>query len=383
MAEEKRDYYEVLGVPKNIDQEGLKKAYKKKAMKYHPDRYKGPKEEAEEKFKELNEAYSVLSDPKQRAKYDKFGHAGLDPRMRASAHDANPFDFFSSIFGGLDIEDLFGGGFGSGFRSTGRRRGPVQSRPSKGKDVELELSLSFEEAYSGVSKKVKLPFVEPCNTCNGTGGKPGSRLMSCQTCHGSGVIEQRTQSGMFVQISKEPCMRCNGTGKIPSEPCTTCRGTGKGTKRETISLKIPPGIDSGEKLRVKGKGNPSKNGGPPGDLIFTIRLKPHPKFKRDGLNVFMDLRIPFYLAALGGKIKVPVLGAPKQRTVAELRVPEGTQSNEQLVLPERGFYRLRNGRKEVGNMYYVIAIDVPKNLSPEEREALKAFRAATRNKKKK
>lgn len=386
MVEEKRDYYEVLGVSKDADEKTLKSAYKKRAMKYHPDRYKGPKEEAEEKFKELNEAYSVLSDPKQRAKYDRFGHAGLDPRMSANVHNANPFDFFSSIFGGLNIEDLFGGsGFsnfggsgGSGFRGSRRQQ---RAQPTKGKNVELTLKLSYEEAYSGVSKKIKLPFYQNCDVCNGSGSNPGSNLVTCNVCGGSGIVEQRKQDGIYINISRENCKNCNGTGKVPEIPCRECGGSGKSKNRETISVKIPPGIGEGEKVRVKGKGNPSKNGGSPGDLIFKITLTKHPRFRREGLDVVMDLKIPFYLAALGGKIKVPVLGAPKQKTVADLKIPAGTQSNTRLILKGKGFYRLRGGRKEVGDSYYLISIDVPTKLSSEEKEALIAFRTATRKKK--
>ena len=364
---DKRDYYEVLGVDRSADEAAIKKAYRKKAMEYHPDRYKGPKEEAEEKFKELNEAYSVLSDSNLRTRYDRFGHQGLDPRVRASAHNANPFDFVSQIFG-MDFGDIFGGFGGQSRRSRG---------PSRGRDAVLEVYLTYEEAYSGVSKKITIPFKQGCKTCHGTGAEPGSEMSTCSNCRGSGRVERRVQTGIFIQVSQEQCSKCRGTGQIPKKKCKKCKGSGYSNEKEKISVKIPPGVNEGEMVRVQGKGHPSRNGGTPGDLILRIGLKDHDYFQRDGLDVHMLLPIPFDVAALGGEIEVPVIGPPDEERFEKMKVPKGTQVFDTLVLKNKGFVRSYNGRNATGNMYYKVTIEVPHKLNKKQIKALKDYRDAS------
>jgi len=362
---EKRDYYEVLGVSKESDEITIKKAYRKKAMEYHPDRYKGPKEEAEEKFKELNEAYSILSDPQQKSVYDRYGHQGLDPRMRASAHNSNPFDFFSSIFG-MDFGDIFGG-------QRQRSRGP-----SRGRDALLEVSLSYEEAYEGISKKITIPFKQECKTCHGTGGKPGTSYKTCNNCHGSGVVEKRVQTGIFIQVSRDRCSKCRGRVKIPESKCKDCHGSGLSNKKEKISVRIPPGINNGEMVRVSGKGYPSSDGGTPGDLLLRANLQEHDYFQRDGLDVYMLLPVPFDVAALGGVIQAPVIGAPGEERTEELKIPKGTQVSDTLLIKGKGYIRDYSGRKVKGNMIYKVTIDVPTKLNKKQIKALKEFREASK-----
>ncbi len=370
---DKEDYYKILGVDRNADQETIKKAYRKMAMKYHPDKYKGSKEEAEEKFKQLNEAYSVLSDPEQRRIYDQFGHEGLDPSLRRNVYETDPFDFISSIFG-----DLFGGGFRrrGGFDDFGFQTGRQRVRKTKGKDAVLDLHLSYEEVYSGTSKKVKLPYHKACNVCHGSGAEPGSEMRTCPQCGGHGVVEERTRQGMFVHITRSTCNRCKGQGVIPSKKCKTCGGRGHLNEREVISVKIPPGVDEGELIRVQGKGYPSDSGGEPGDLIFRISLKPHPIFQRNGLDTYMELRVPFDIVALGGEIDVPVIGGKDEKRTAKLNVPSGTQVGDKLKLKGVGFVRKVRGKNHVGDGYYIITIDVPKKLSREEKKALLEYRRA-------
>ena len=364
----KRDYYEVLGVPKNVDETTLKKAYRKKALKLHPDTYKGDKKEGEEKFKELNEAYSILSDSKQRQIYDRFGHEGLDPRV--SAHSADPFSFFNSIFEGFSgfggFEDLFN-------RSTQQRR----QGPTRGEDAILLLNLSLEEAYEGIGKKVTLPYKRPCETCKGerTQGKSGMRR--CVKCGGSGMLEQRVQQGIFIQISQTSCNTCQGQGEIPHNPCKACKGTGLGNKREVITVKIPSGINHGERVRVQGKGHPSTTGGFPGDLIFQISLKEHKIFQRDGLDVFAAIKIPFHIAVLGGEISVPVISGSKKIQTSILKVNRGTQPGQRLKLDKKGYVQKRHGRTHHGTMYYIAEVEIPKRLNKRQKAALEDFRDAS------
>jgi molecular chaperone DnaJ len=366
----KRDYYEVLDVEKSASENDIKKAYKKKAMQYHPDRYKGDKAEAEEKFKELNEAYSILSDPSQKQIYDRYGHDGLDPRRRAQAYTSNPMDFFSQIFN-VDFSDFFGGGFGGSQRQ--RQRGP-----SRGRDAVLELNLSMEEAYAGVSKKVKLPYRRACKTCAGTRSEVGSGMSQCNKCSGRGVVEQRTQQGIFISINRTSCDTCRGSGQIPQKPCKACKGSGLDSEREVISVKIPAGIDDDELVRVQGKGYPSEDGGSPGDLIFSVNIKPHTTFERHRLDTYMRLSIPFHIAALGGEIEVPVIGPPNEEEKATLKVPSGTQVNDRLQISGKGFVRNVHGSNISGDAYFVINVEVPKRLNKEQKRALEAFKAATR-----
>ncbi len=365
----KRDYYEVLGVSRNATEKEIKKAYRKKAMKLHPDQYAGPREEAEELFKELNEAYSVLSDPEKRKIYDRFGHEGLKG-AGSSAYSADPFDFFSSIFN-FDLDSIFGGGFGR--RSGGRR---AQRGPSKGQDVVLEVKLTFEEAYSGVSKKIKLPFNKACPDCHGMGG---TNFKTCTTCRGRGIVEKQIRSGMFIQITSQPCPKCHGRGQIPQNVCQTCKGKGTVNKREEITVRIPRGIDDGEAVRVPGKGKPSMDGGVNGDLLLRITLIEHPQFFRDGLDVYMKLPVDYPTLVLGGSIQVPIIGPKGEKNFATLKIPAGTQYNDILTLKNKGFVKKTRGYDAVGDMKYVINIKIPRRISKREKQLLEELKAIQNN----
>ena len=368
----KRDYYEILNVSKNVDETALKKAYRKRALKLHPDTYKGDKKEGEEKFKELNEAYSVLSDSKQRQIYDQFGHAGLDPR--ASTHSGDPFSFFNTIFegfgggGGFGFEDLFGGS-----SRQRKRQGPI-----RGEDAILLLTLTLEEAYEGIAKKVTLPYKRPCETCKGERTQSGSGMRQCVKCRGTGTLEQRIQQGIFVQISQSSCNNCQGQGQIPQNPCKACRGTGLGNKREVLSVKIPPGINHGERVRVQGKGHPSTSGGLPGDLIFQISLREHKIFQRNGLDVYTAVKVPFHIAVLGGEILVPVISGSNKGQTSPLKIGKGTQPGQQVRLNKKGYVQNRRGRVHYGDMYYIVEIEIPKRLNRQQKAALEDFKNASK-----
>ncbi len=368
----KRDYYEVLGVSKNATEKELKRAYRKLAMKYHPDKFDGNKAEAEEKFKEINEAYSVLSDDSMRGKYDRFGHEGVNNSGFSSS--MNMDDIFSSIFGsafGGSRSGGFGGfdfGFGGGSRRQ-QRRGPT-----RGEDVVLQLNLTLEEAYEGVSKKIKMPFNKACSSCNGSRAEKGSSSSSCRTCGGRGIVEKQTRQGMFIQISQEPCGRCKGSGEIPDKLCKTCKGSGSMNKREEITVKIHPGMNEGEALKVPGKGRPSNNGGMPGDLILRISLKEHPYFVRDGNHVYKKLKVDYPTLVLGGNIQVDVIGGKGENRKEMLKVPSGTQYNDILTLRNKGMVRSIRGNTVKGDMRYVIEVDIPKKVGKAQKELLKQLR---------
>jgi len=359
----KRDYYEVLGVDRSASDKEIKRAYRKKAMSLHPDRYDGPKEEGEEKFKELNEAYSILSDEKQRQLYDQFGFAGVENGAQ-SAHGADPFEFFSSIFD-FDLGDLFGGGFG---RSRSRRS---RGGPQRGDDVVLDLELTYEEAYEGVSKKITMPYNSPCNKCNGSRAEPGSDFKTCRNCGGSGVVEKQEQRGFFVQISRQPCSNCGGSGRVPEKLCTECNGTGKSDKRESIKVNIPKGINQGEHVRIKGKGRPSNSGGMPGDLIFRIYLKNHDIFERNDLDVYMKLPISYPTMVLGGEVKVPLISGKGNSRSGKLKVPAKTNINDVLRIRNEGFERKVRGNNVTGDAYFVITLDVPNKVTKKMKNILK------------
>jgi molecular chaperone DnaJ len=357
----KRDYYEVMGLPKNCTEKELKKVYRKKAMELHPDRYQGPKEDAEEKFKELNEAYSILSDPQKRQVYDRFGHAGLEG-AGASARSADPFEFFSSIFGGSSIFDSFFGGMGS---RRSRQRGP-----RRGDDVILDLELTFEDAYQGVGKKIKMPFKKACSNCTGTGAEGGA-LKTCTNCHGNGVVENRVQQGFFVQIIQEPCRECYGRGQIPKNRCKVCKGSGRSNIREEITVRIPKGIDDGEAVRVQGKGKPSTNGGVAGDLIFRIHLKEHIIFQRNGLDTYAKIEVDYPTLVLGGKIQVPVISSKDNNKETEISIKSGSQLNDVIKSNKNGFKRKVRGNDVTGDAYYVLSLKVPKRVNKRTKEILR------------
>ncbi|MHA2252078.1 MAG: DnaJ C-terminal domain-containing protein [Candidatus Kariarchaeaceae archaeon] len=368
MSNNKRDYYEVLGVDKNSNEKEMKRAYRKKAMQFHPDKYEGDKQEAETKFKELNEAYSILSDAQQRQIYDRFGHAGLSG-AGSQARSADPMDFFSSIFN-FDLGSIFGGsgGFGSGRQRQRRSRGPT-----KGEDVVLDLQLGFEEAFSGISKKVRMPFRKGCSTCHGTGGEPKTGMKRCSNCNGTGMTERRESSGFFVQISREPCGKCRASGEVPEAKCKTCKGSGLSNKREEITVRIPPGIDDREAVRVQGKGRPSGTGGLPGDLIFRIHLKDHGRFERNGLDVYQRVEVDYPTLVLGGTMEVPVISAEDDPEFATLKIPAGSQLNDVLSIKKKGFKRKVRGNNVRGDSYHVVSLKIPKRVSKKEKDLLKAL----------
>lgn len=354
---EKRDYYEVLGVSKDASENDIKKAYRKAAMKYHPDRNPGNKE-AEEKFKEVNEAYAVLSDKDKRAKYDQFGHAGVDPNFSAGAGGSGfgGFGGFEDIF-----SDLFGGGFGGGFGSGSRRNGP-----RRGRDVQQIVDVTFEEAAFGTKKKLNITKMEKCSTCNGSGAKPGTSPETCSFCNGTGqtVQQQRTMFGFSNVVST--CQHCHGTGKIIKEPCRDCRGTGKVRKQKQIEVSIPAGIDNGQTIQITGAGEAGDRGGPNGDLLITVRVHPHAVFERDGYNVYIDVPVTMVQAALGATLKVPTLDG-----LVDLKIPEGTQTDARFRMRGKGIPFMQGSGR--GDMYVTVKVEIPKNLSANQKELLREF----------
>ena len=354
MAENKRDYYEVLGVEKGASTEEIKKAYRKSAMKYHPDRNPGDKV-AEEKFKEVGEAYEVLSDDDKRARYDQYGFAGVDPNFNPNAGGfGGGFGDFGDIFG-----DIFGGAFGGGFggRST-------QNVPRRGENVGARLELTFEEAAYGCEKEVSAQRIENCAACNGSGSADGA-VETCSQCRGTGQI-RTTQNfmGMAMQ-STTTCPQCGGRGKIVKNPCNTCRGKGKVRRTQKIKVKIPAGVDEGQSVRVRGEGCVGTNGGPTGDLLVEIYIKRHPIFLRDNLDVLCEVPITFTQAALGAEIEVPTL---EGKTTFE--IPEGTQTGREFVLAGKGIPSVNNPRRR-GNQRFVVVVETPTRLTKEQKDLLR------------
>ena len=359
MAEEKRDYYQVLGVDKNASAEEIKKAYRKNAMKYHPDRNPGDKQ-AEEKFKEIGEAYEVLSDSDKRARYDQFGFAGVDPNYGGGAGGGSGFGGGFGGFGGFgDFGDIFGEFFGGG-----RSRANAQTAPRRGENVGARLDLTFEEAAFGVEKEITVQRIENCPACKGTGSADGV-VETCVNCHGSGQV-RTTQNfmGMAVQ-STATCPTCGGKGKIIKNPCTTCRGKGKVRRNQKIKVKVPAGIDQGQAIRVAGEGCVGSNGGPNGDVLVEITIKRHPIFQRDGMDVYCEVPITFTQAALGAEIQVPTLDGKTTFTI-----PEGTQTGRQFVIPGKGIPQVNNPRRR-GDHRFVVTVETPTRLSREQKELLR------------
>ena len=358
MAEQKRDYYEVLGVSKGASEDEIKKAYKKMARKYHPDLNPDNKE-AEEKFKEVNEAYEVLSDPDKKARYDQFGFAGVDPSYGAGAGGAG----FDGGFDFGDLGDIFGSFFGGGF-GTGRRTNP--NAPQRGESIRLSVAISFEEAAFGCEKEVSVDRMEECSACHGNGCAPGTSPEVCPDCHGTGQVQIRRQTPMGVFATSSPCTRCGGKGRIIHQPCPDCHGTGAVRKRKTIQVSIPAGIDNGQTISVRGQGNAGKNGGPAGDLLVTITVKPHELFRREGTSVLCDAPITFAQAVLGAELEIPTIDGK-----VKYNLPEGTQSGTTFRLKGKGIPAL-NGRGR-GDQYVTVHIETPRNLNREQKEALKKF----------
>ena len=354
MAEEKRDYYEVLGVEKGASAEEIKKAYRKSAMKYHPDRNPGDKE-AEEKFKELGEAYEVLSDDEKRSRYDQFGFAGVDPNYGGGAG-------FNGGFGGFggfgDFGDIFGEFFGGG------RRQSAQNAPRRGENVGARLELTFEEAAFGVEKEVAAQRIENCSVCNGTGSADGA-TETCSQCRGTGQV-RTTQNFMGMQMqSQTTCPQCSGRGKIIKNPCNTCRGKGKVRRTNRINVKVPAGVDAGQTVRVRNEGCVGFNGGPNGDLMVEIYIKRHPIFERDGVNVYCEVPITFTQAALGAEIEVPTLDGK-----VKFEIPEGTQTGKSFALTGKGIPYVNNPKRR-GDHRFNVVVETPTKLTREQKDLLR------------
>ena len=360
MAEQKRDYYEVLGVSKGASEDEIKKAYKKLARKYHPDLNPDNKE-AEDKFKEANEAYEVLSDANKKARYDQYGHAGVDPNFGAGGFGGGGFD---GNFDFGDLGDIFGSFFGGGFGGGGRRANP--NAPQRGESIRLSLTISFEEAAFGCEKEVTVERMEQCGTCHGNGCASGTTPEVCPDCRGTGTVQVRRQTPMGVFATTTACPKCGGKGKIIHQPCGDCRGAGVVRKRKTIQANIPAGIDNGQTISIRGQGHAGKNGGPAGDLLITIGVRPHELFRREGTSVLCEAPITFTQAALGAELEIPTIDGKVKYTL-----PEGTQSGTMFRLKGKGIPSI-NGRGR-GDQYVTVYIETPRNLNKEQKEALKKF----------
>ncbi len=345
----KRDYYEVLGVNRDASEEEIKKAYRKLAMKWHPDRNPdNPK--AEEHFKEAKEAYEMLSDAKKRGAYDQFGHAGVDPSAAAAGGGpgaAGFGDIFSDIFG-----DIFGGGAGRGGRSAVFR----------GADLRYNLELTLEQAARGYETRIRIPTMASCETCHGSGAKPGTQPTGCPTCRGAGQV--RISQGPFSIA--QTCPRCHGSGKVIANPCTTCSGAGRVKHQKTLSVKIPAGVDEGDRVRLTGEGEPGVNGGPPGDLYVQVHVKPHAVFQRDGDDLHCEMPVSFSAAALGGEIEIPTLDGS-----ARIKVPSETQSGKAFRLRGKGIKGVRS--QAPGDLICHVVVETPVNLTERQKELLREF----------
>ena len=360
---DKRDYYEVLGLQKGASDDEIKKAFRKMAMKYHPDRNPGDKE-AEEKFKEVNEAYGILSDPDKKNKYDRFGHAGVDPNA----------GFGGGGFGGAgfdDIFDIFGNMFGGGFGGGGFGGGNARRRnaPMKGRDLQKAITITFEEAAFGTKKEISVTKYVKCSTCNGDGTKPGTEKKTCPNCGGSGQVHtvQRTPFGQFQ--STGPCPDCGGKGTMIETPCDDCGGTGKVRKTIKINVDIPAGIDNGQTIRLNGQGDCGINNGPSGDLLINVSVKSHPLFNRDGADISCEIPVTYMDAVLGAEIIVPTIDGD-----VKFNISAGTQNGTVFNLKGKGVKRIN--RTDRGNQYVKIFVEVPKNLNKKQKDLLKDFEAS-------
>jgi molecular chaperone DnaJ len=343
----KRDYYEVLGVAQNADEKEIKKAYRRIAMKFHPDRNSDdPK--ADDKFKEATEAYEVLTNAEKRAAYDRFGHAGVDGSAGGGGFSEGGFsDIFGDVFG-----DIFGGGGG------GRSRGG----PQRGSDLRYTLDISLEDAVFGKTVEIKVPTLQSCDVCDGSGAKPGTSVKTCSTCGGAGQV--RMQQGFF-QV-QQTCPSCRGQGKVVSDPCTSCRGQGRVERSKTLSVKVPPGVDTGDRIRLSGEGEAGPNGGPNGDLFVEMSVRKHAIFDRDGKDLHCDAPITFSDAALGGELEVPTLEGR-----VKLKIPEGTQTGKLFRLRGKGVKPVRDG--SVGDLLCRVVVETPVQLTKKQKELLQQF----------
>ena len=352
---EKRDYYEVLGIPKTATEAEIKKAFRTTAKKYHPDMHPGDKE-CEEKFKEAQEAYAVLSDPEKRRQYDQFGHAAFD----GGAGGAGGFDF-----SGMDMGDIFGDIFGDFF--GGGRRNSNNNGPAQGASVRLTVRITFEEAVFGCSKELEFPYKEECKTCHGTGAKPGTSPETCSKCGGKGKVVYSQQSLFGMMQNVQTCPDCGGTGKVIREKCPDCRGTGYISKKVRKTVEIPAGIDNGQSVRVRGYGEPGRNGGPRGDLLVEVVVSRHPIFQRQDMHIFSTVPISFAQAALGGDVKIQTVDG-----AVIYNVKPGTKTDTKVRLKGKGVPSLRNSAVR-GDHYVTLVIQTPEKLSAEAKEALRRF----------
>ena len=363
MAEQKRDYYEVLGVDKNASDDELKKAYRKLAKKYHPDANPDNKKEAESKFKEVNEAYENLSDPQKRRMYDQFGHNG--PDGFGGGPGGGYYSYSTSGFDGFDMGDLgdiFSSFFGGGF--SGRTSGKQHNGPIKGADLRYNMEITFEESFLGIEKEITINREDTCNTCKGTGAKPGTKVDTCSMCGGSGQIKQVQTTILGQMQTTRTCPTCHGEGKVIKEPCDACRGKGTVKKQARIKVKIPAGIDENQTVVLRGEGAPGSKGGPKGDLYITVHIKRHSIYTRQDYNVLCTIPITFTQATLGADLKIPMVDG----TTEIFRIPEGTSTGTRFRVKEKGFKAVN--RNYTGDLIFTVEIQTPKRLSKEQRELL-------------
>ena len=355
---EKRDYYEVLGVKKGASEDELKKVYRKLAKENHPDLHPGDKE-CEARFKEINEAYEVLSDPDKRAKYDQFGHAAFDPSQGFGGGGFGGFEGFGG-FGDI-FSDIFGGGFGFG---GGGGRNP--NAPRKGDNLRATVNIKFEEAAFGVKKDVFVAKIEQCPDCKGTGCAEGTTAEICPDCKGSGTVMSTKRTPFGMVQSSEQCPKCKGRGKIIHSPCKTCRGIGSVRLQHKVTVSVPAGIDDGQTISLRGQGNAGLNGGPAGDLLITVLVQPHARFERDGASILLEQEVSFSQAALGAEIEVPTLDGK-----VKLNIPEGTQTGTTFRLKGKGVPFLRNGGR--GDQFVTVKVTVPRGMSSAQKDALRKY----------
>ena len=362
MAEQKRDYYEVLGLSKGCSEEELKKAYRKLAKQYHPDVNPGDKD-AETRFKEINEAYGILSDSEKRSRYDQFGFAGVDPSYGGGGGGGFGFDM-----GDIDLGDIFGSFFGGGFGGFGGGGGR-RNGPQKGESLRVNMALTFEEAAFGCTKEIELSRSETCEECKGSGCAAGTTSETCPDCRGAGQVRVQRGAGGFAFSTTTTCSKCRGTGKIIHTPCKKCGGAGSVRQKRRVTVTIPAGIDDGQAVSLRGQGNAGTNGGPSGDLLVRVQVKPHPQFQRDGVTVLYEHPITFYQAAMGAELEIPTIDGK-----VKYNLPAGTQTGTTFRLRGKGIPELRSSRR--GDQYVTVKVQVPASLNAEQKEALNAFAAA-------
>jgi len=356
MADNKKDYYEILGVEKGASEDELKRAYRKLAKKYHPDMNPG-NAEAELKFKEVNEAYEVLSDPEKRDKYDKYGHAAFDPSMGGGAG----FGGFGGFGGGFDFGDIFSSIFGGGSSRSSR------SNAIDGDDINVRVTISFEEAVFGCKKEISFARIEACSECGGNGAAKGTKPETCNVCNGTGSVRVKQNMGFGFMESQRACNNCRGTGKIVKTPCKNCNGKGFVKINKRMEVTIPAGIDSEQRIILRGQGSAGRNGGVNGDLCILVRVLPHNIFEREGDNLYCEIPISFAEAALGAEIDIPIIGGKTEK----FTIPEGTQTDTSFTLKGKGVANVNSKRK--GDMILTVNVETPKNLTAKQKELLSAF----------